>query len=99
MALPTYCPSCPSIRQPNGSFCHVWGYSCLMKEFPEQSSPHHQAPASSTRLAAGDGYRFDLGSCLPLFIVSLIGFVVSIVLFVSMLGAIFGGPALKVSSS
>lgn len=32
MALPTSCPSCPSIRQPNGSFCHVWGYSYLTEE-------------------------------------------------------------------
>jgi hypothetical protein len=91
MALPVYCPSCRSIRQPNGSFCHVCGYSYLTKDPAPAALSSPVGASPGPRLSVGDGFRFGLGFMAAVFIASLIGFVIWIVLFVSMLGALFGG--------
>jgi hypothetical protein len=91
MALPTYCPNCRSIRQPNGSFCHNCGYSYITKEAAATGLPAQVASPTSHRLTAGDGFRFGLGFMAAVFIASLIGFVLWTVLFASILGAMFGG--------
>jgi hypothetical protein len=91
MALPVYCPSCRSIRQPNGSFCHICGYSYLTKEAATAAVQPPGAISPGPRLSVGDGFRFGVGFMAAVFIGSLIGFVLWIILFVSMLGALFGG--------
>jgi hypothetical protein len=59
MALPTYCPSCRAIRQPNASFCHICGYSYVKPE-PAISRPTLPSHPGS-RISVGDGFRFGLG--------------------------------------
>jgi hypothetical protein len=91
MALPPYCPSCRSIRQPNSSFCHMCGYSYVTKEPPATTLQPAPAAPPSPRLTAGDGFRFGLGFIVAVFIASLIGFVVWVVLVAAFLGTLFGG--------
>ena len=84
--LPTNCPSCRSIRQPNGSFCHMCGYSYVTKEAAATGAPASAAVAPSSRLTAGDGFKFGLGfmSAAVLF------WLVFTLIFLGALGAIFG---------
>lgn len=88
--LPTYCPSCRSIRQPNGSFCHMCGYSYVTKEAATPIATADGVVASSPRLTSGDGFRFGLGFMAAVFIASFVGFVAWLFAFGTILGAIFG---------
>ena len=88
--LPTYCPSCRAIRQPNGTFCHMCGYSFLTKEAAIATGPTTAVARSGPHLTASDGFRFGLGFMAAAFVGTLVGFVAWIVVFGAILSAIFG---------
>jgi hypothetical protein len=88
MNLPAYCPSCRAIRQPNGTFCHVCGYSYLTKEAgaPAVTNTANNPPRD-VYLGVGSGFLFGVGFMTAGIIFSVIGTFVWLML----LGGVFGG--------
>ena len=86
--LPTYCPSCRTIRQPNGTFCHVCGYSFLTKA-PVETSGSLPGPPSS-ELSIGDGFRFGIGFMVAVVIFGLAFSVLSTLVMGTILRAMLG---------
>ena len=90
-SLPTYCPSCRSIRQPNGSFCHVCGYSFVTKELATTALSSQAPSQMRPRVTIGDGFRFGLGFMVAFVIFWLIVTVVWAGVFAAIFGSLFGG--------
>lgn len=72
MSLPTYCPQCRAVRQPNGSFCHMCGYSFLTKSAVEAPRFADIPTAATPRLSIADGFRFGIGFMAAVVIFSII---------------------------
>lgn len=84
--LPTYCPQCRSIRQPNGQFCHMCGYS-YVERTPAEAS---EVPIASRtpRLSIGDGFRFGIGFTIATTILTIIFAVIWLVAFAGLLSGL-----------
>ncbi|HEY4268221.1 MAG TPA: hypothetical protein VGM94_08530 [Galbitalea sp.] len=82
--LPTYCPVCRTIRQPNGQFCHVCGYSYVERRpvEPEAAATRVADP----RLSMADGFRFGIGFFTAAILFAVLFTIFSSVLFATILG-------------
>jgi hypothetical protein len=85
--LPTYCPNCRAIRQPNGLFCHACGYSYEGRVAPGAAAPATSSARNEVHLSVGSGFRFGLGLMAAAFLAGIIW----LVLFAGLLGAMFSG--------
>jgi hypothetical protein len=84
--LPTYCPQCRAIRQPNGQFCHACGYSFVERRAAEV--PAAALARTDVGLSMGDGFRFGIGFMVAVIVFSLVATVLSTVFFAGLLGAL-----------
>jgi hypothetical protein len=87
-ALPTYCPSCRAIRQPNGTFCHMCGYSFLTKSSIATPVAERESAIPGRPIGIGDGFRFGLGFMTAVVVFWIIFAVLSSIFFAGILGGI-----------
>lgn len=84
--LPTYCPRCRTIRQPNGQFCHGCGYSYVR---PQRDEPAEMvSPSSAPGLSIGDGFRFGMGFFVAAVIFGILFTILTSLIFGAVVGSI-----------
>ena len=90
--MPTYCPQCRAIRQPNGVFCHMCGYS-YAEAAPRDTQGPSLVPHRLPGLSIGDGWRFGVGFTIATGVIGLVVAVVWLYLFTAWISLSLGGLA------